>query len=174
MCAPCRREYDDPPTGASTPSPTPARSAGPQLGAAGRPAAGRSRARPDRGAPRSCSRAGRIVAVKGLGGFHLAVRRHATPAAVARLRERKQREEKPFAVMVRRPRRRSRACAVAERRRGGAARRRSQRPIVLLRKRQRRRAGRARWRPGNRYVGAMLPYTPLHHLLLRQRVRGRW
>jgi hydrogenase maturation protein HypF len=108
-------------------------------------------------------RSGGIVAVKGLGGFHLAA--DATDdAAVRRLRERKHREAKPLAVMVRTL---AEVAAVADVPGAAAALLESrERPIVLLR----RRAGGAlapAVSPGLDTVGVMLAYTPLHHLLLR-------
>src|SRR5450755_1072402 len=107
-------------------------------------------------------RAGSVVAVKGLGGFHLAV--DATnPAAVALLRQRKRRVEKPFAVMVPDLQAAEAICELDDAAR--AALQSIQRPIVLLPK-----------KPGhivpdevapfNRYLGVFLPYTPLHYLLL--------
>ena len=105
---------------------------------------------------------GLIVAIKGLGGFHLAC--DATEAGVVRrLRERKHRDEKPFAVMVR-----DLASAEALALLGGEERRlltSVERPIVLARKRE----GTAlapQVAPGNTMIGLFLPYTPLHHLLL--------
>ena len=108
--------------------------------------------------------AGRIVAVKGLGGYHLAC--DATDeAAVARLRDRKRRWAKPFAVMVRdlaAARAIARVAAGEERLLVAPSR-----PIVLL---ALRRDGMPRLAPGvtagNRRVGVFLPYTPLHHLLM--------
>ena len=105
---------------------------------------------------------GCIVAVKGLGGFHLAV--DATDAdAVARLRRRKQREEKPLALMC------SSLDRVREIARVGAAEERLlvsiQRPIVLLEKREPTPLADS-VAPRNRYFGIMLPYAPVHHLLL--------
>jgi hydrogenase maturation protein HypF len=104
---------------------------------------------------------GEIVAVKGLGGYHLACDAQAD-AAVERLRVRKQRVEKPFAVMVR-----DLAAAEALAELGQAERHllaSAQRPIVLVR---RRRDTPLSWlvAPGNPRVGLLLPYTPLHHLL---------
>jgi hydrogenase maturation protein HypF len=108
-------------------------------------------------------RAGRIVAVKGLGGFHLAT--DATDdAAVRRLRERKHREAKPLAVMVRTL---ADAAAVAEVPAAAADLLASpERPIVLLRRRPDGAVAPA-VSPGLDTVGVMLAYTPLHHLLLR-------
>jgi hydrogenase maturation protein HypF len=106
--------------------------------------------------------AGRVVAVRGLGGYHLAA--DATDeAAVRRLRERKHREAKPLAIMVRTL---DEARAIAD-----VSDRESEqlvlpeRPIVILR----RRAGvplAASLAPGLDSIGVMLAYTPLHHLLL--------
>jgi hydrogenase maturation protein HypF len=110
--------------------------------------------------------AGRIVAIRGLGGFHLAC--DATDeAAVARLRERKHREAKPFAVMVR--------TLAAARALGAvgpleeALLTSPERPIVLLQRRARA-ALAASVAPGLDTVGVMLAYTPLH-VLLAERVR---
>ncbi len=110
-------------------------------------------------------RAGRVVAVKGLGGYHLAC--DATDAsAVGRLRDRKRRWAKPFAIMVRDLDAARALCHVTSTEAallGGPAR-----PIVLLV--ARRRGGTPALAPsvaaGNRRLGIFLPYTPLHHLLL--------
>jgi hydrogenase maturation protein HypF len=104
---------------------------------------------------------GAVVAVKGLGGFHLAV--DATnSAAVGRLRERKRRVEKPFAVMAPDIAAVEALCEVdAESR---ALLQRPERPIVLLPKKA---SGPLveGVAPFNRYLGVFLPYTPLHYLL---------
>ncbi len=109
-------------------------------------------------------RKGAIVAVKGLGGYHLMVDAR-NEEAVARLRRRKRREEKPFAVMSPTLEAVSRYARVGEpeaRLLGATAR-----PIVLVRKRTDGPAERlaAAVAPGNRSYGAMLAYTPVHHLL---------
>jgi hydrogenase maturation protein HypF len=107
-------------------------------------------------------REGLVVAVKGIGGVHLAC--DATnEAAVARLRQRKRRDEKPFAVMVR-----DLAAAGALARLDDEALRlltSVERPIVLLTKRPKSALAPA-VAPTNRMVGVFLPYSPLHHLLL--------
>jgi hydrogenase maturation protein HypF len=110
-------------------------------------------------------RSGQIVAVKGLGGYHLSIDA-GNAAAAAALRARKHREDKPFALMVPDVATARRLCAVdeiAERLLASA-----RRPIVLLP----RLPGADRYvapavAPGNRQLGLMLPYTPLHHLLLQ-------
>ena len=107
---------------------------------------------------------GRIVAVKGIGGFHLACDALSS-AAVKRLRERKRREEKPLAVM---PRDLAEAEALAELSDAERALLASvERPIVLAR--QRARSGLApEIAPDTPLIGLLLPYSPLHHLLLAE------
>jgi hydrogenase maturation protein HypF len=106
--------------------------------------------------------AGHVLAIKGLGGFHLAV--DATnEEAVRRLRSRKYREEKPLAIMVKD------IDAASQIARVGRAERElllsPQRPIVLCRKREAHLIAPS-VAPGVPNQGIMLPYTPLHHLLL--------
>ncbi len=103
-------------------------------------------------------RAGQIVAIKGIGGYHLAADAH-TPQAVAALRERKFRKEKAFAVMVRdldEARQWARLKPAHERLLLGV-----ERPIVLAAAR----AEMAGIAPDSDQLGLMLPYAPLHHLL---------
>ncbi len=108
--------------------------------------------------------AGLIVAVKGLGGFHLMVdARHAE--AIARLRERKPRRDKPFALMVRDLNQARALCHIAPE--AEALLTSYQAPIVLLPRRADAPVA-ENVAPGNPYLGIMLPYTPLHHLLLRE------
>ena len=104
---------------------------------------------------------GLIVALKGLGGFHLAVDGR-NERAVRRLRERKGREAKPFAVMMRDMALVQRYCEVSE---GECtALNAAQAPIVLLKKKKSC-AIAPSVAPGNDRLGVMLPYTPLHTLL---------
>ena len=106
--------------------------------------------------------AGSIVAVKGIGGFHLLVDAR-DAAAVRRLRERKRREEKPFAVMFPSLTDVAVSCRISPAEE--ALLTAPARPIVLLR-----RTGgpiAAAVAPDNPWLGALLPYTPLHHLLIR-------
>ena len=106
-------------------------------------------------------RRGEIVAVKGLGGFHLMVDARDN-AAVARLRTRKHREQKPFAVMFPSLTAVREACIVSHYE--ATLLTSPQQPIVLLRRRGDDLAPSVA--PRNPFIGAMLPYTPLHHLLL--------
>jgi len=162
MCPACRAEYEDPADRRYHAQPVCCPDCGPRLemrDAAGGPMAGD----PVRLAAGEL-RSGRIVAVKGLGGFHLAC--DATnEAAVRRLRERKHREEKPFAVMVK-----DLAAAASLADLPGYAERllaSPVAPILIARKRHPERLARA-VSPVNDYYGLMLPYTPLHVLLFEE------
>jgi len=162
MCPACLREYENPYDRRFHAQPNACWQCGPQVelwDKRGRPIESRD---PIAEAARAL-RSGLIVAVKGLGGFHLAA--DATDAAaVALLRERKRRVEKPFAVMVPDLEAARELCeldlpaqAVLES---------AQRPIVLLAKKQSTLIA-EEVAPFNRYLGIFLPYTPLHYLLLR-------
>ena len=160
MCAACQREYDDPGDRRFHAQPNACPACGPRLRAVGPDGIERHVADAIRAAAATL-RAGGIVAVKGLGGFHLACDA-SSPEAIRRLRRRKRREEKPLAVMVRDAEIAGSLSAL-----GGVALDllcSPERPIVLA------------WRvgstlpdeiaPGSRLLGLFLPYTPLHHLLL--------
>ncbi|MGD8969505.1 MAG: carbamoyltransferase HypF, partial [Anaerolineae bacterium] len=113
---------------------------------------------------RDLLQAGAIVAVKGLGGFHLAC--DATnDEAVRTLRERKGRVDKPFALMAFDLETVEQFCTVNEQERELLTSR--ERPIVLLRERTDS-AISSFVAPGNSYLGVMLPYAPLHYLLLER------
>jgi hydrogenase maturation protein HypF len=107
-------------------------------------------------------RQGQVLAVKGLGGYHLAVDAGSQDAA-ALLRARKHREDKPFAVMVADVAAAGELCQVDEVAAGLLTS--TRRPVVLLPRRPGAPVADA-IAPGNRQLGIMLPYTPLHHLLL--------
>ena len=106
---------------------------------------------------------GQVLAVKGLGGYHLAVDAR-SQAAAARLRAAKHREDKPFAVMVPDLATARDLCQVDEL--AESLLTSARRPIVLLPRRPGGQVADA-VAPGNRQLGLMLPYTPLHYLLLR-------
>ncbi len=109
-------------------------------------------------------RDGLIVAIKGLGGFHLMVDA-ADESAVRRLRQRKRREEKPFALMC--PSLEAVAMLATIEPLEERLLLSPEAPIVLLRRREG--AGLAESiAPGNPNLGVMLPYTPLHHLLMQE------
>ncbi len=166
MCRTCQAEYDDPADRRFHAQPNACAECGPRVSLLdGRGA--RQEHAPARDVVERAARAlndGAIVAVKGLGGYHLACRADDS-AGVTRLRARKQRDDKPFAIMVR---------SVGEARRlvvldGREARllASAARPILLARARMDARIPIApAVAPGRRELGVMLPYTPLHHLLL--------
>jgi hydrogenase maturation protein HypF len=107
-------------------------------------------------------RDGQIVALKGVGGFQLIVDAR-NESALRRLRERKRREEKPFAVMYPTVASVREDCAVSELEERLLLS--PEAPIVLLQRHSSRLA--AALAPGNPHLGVMLPSSPLHHLLLR-------
>ncbi|HEX5688672.1 MAG TPA: carbamoyltransferase HypF, partial [Roseiflexaceae bacterium] len=109
--------------------------------------------------------AGAILAIKGLGGYHLACDA-LHPEAVARLRQRKHREAKPFALMAPGLEAVHAVCEVSEAEAEVLESRR--RPIVLLRRNPLARVTVApEVAPAYATLGVMLPYAPLHHVLLR-------
>ncbi|HTU49947.1 MAG TPA: carbamoyltransferase HypF [Acidobacteriaceae bacterium] len=105
--------------------------------------------------------AGRLIAVKGLGGFLLACDAQ-DDAAVRQLRHRKHRSDKPFALMARDLAEVEKFCIVTEADR--AALQSPRRPIVILERHPETNLSRS-IAPGNDSIGVMLPYTPLHYLL---------
>ena len=162
MCPSCQREYDDPADRRYHAQPNACPACGPQVelqDATGRALASRADAI---GAAAGALRDGRIVAVKGLGGFHLMVDA-ASEAAVRELRRRKHREEKPLAVMF--PSLASLRDAAELDDDDVRWLTSSAAPIVLVRRRAPAALAEA-VAPGNPWIGALLPYTPLHVLLL--------
>ncbi len=146
LCAECRSEYEDPADRRFHAEPLCCATCGPRLTLPLEEAV-------------ELLRSGAIVAVKGLGGWHLACDA-ADEAAVARLRARKHREDRPFALMTLRPE--LLVELAADERELLESRRR---PIVLLRRRSGATVAEA-VAPGSPWLGVMLPYTPLHHLLI--------
>lgn len=157
MCAACQAEYDDPLDRRFHAQPNACPDCGPCLKFDGLTGEAALRA------ALSAIERGRIVAVKGLGGFHLACRADCEDA-VAMLRARKQREEKPFALMA--------ADLEAARElvelgpAAQAALLHSARPIVVAPRLADDAHVARSVAPASRELGVMLPYTPLHHLLL--------
>jgi hydrogenase maturation protein HypF len=148
MCADCRREYEDPADRRFHAQPNACPVCGPSL-----------EGTIDEARRRLAE--GQIVAIKGLGGFHLACDPW-NADAVERLRARKRRSDKPFALMARDVAAAETFCEVSDDDR--AALTSWRRPIVLLPRRPEADLP-AALAPGNRTLGVMLPYTPLHHLL---------
>ncbi len=162
LCADCRAEYDDPASRRFHAQPNACPACGPQLQMLD--ADGHAVDVDDPLSEAICRlKYGQILAVKGLGGYHLAVDA-ANQEAVLELRRRKQRDEKPFALMVRDLAAARRLAFVGD----DEARllQGVERPIVLLPKRPNLSLATG-IAPANRYLGAMLPYTPLHYLLLQ-------
>jgi hydrogenase maturation protein HypF len=165
LCEPCLVEYRDPGDRRFHAEPVACPTCGPRLAWRETGAAAPSAWSDDAlGAAAGAIAAGRIVAIKGLGGYHLAC--DATDAAVvARLRDRKRRWAKPFAVMVADLEAARALARVGEEEAGlltGPGR-----PIVLVEARPDQHPALApNVALGNRRIGLFLPYTPLHHLLL--------
>jgi hydrogenase maturation protein HypF len=158
MCAPCAAEYHDPADRRFHAQPTCCPDCGPTLslhphgpGDPVRDAAARLRD-------------GAVLAVKGLGGYHLAVRADDADA-VARLRAAKHREDKPFAVMVPSL---DAARALVDLPPGAVEVLTSRRAPIVLLPRRRGAAVAPAVAPGNGDLGVVLPYTPLHHLLAEE------
>jgi hydrogenase maturation protein HypF len=161
MCPRCQAEYDDPADRRFHAQPNACPDCGPRVALHDRH--GRPLPAPDpvQQAAEQLQQ-GHILAVKGLGGFHLAVDA-VNGEAVARLRRRKHREEKPLALMSPDLERIARYACIGDKERELLTS--MARPIVLLEKRSPSVLA-DQVSPANRYFGVMLPYTPLHHLLL--------
>ena len=164
MCADCQEEYENPLDRRYHAQPNACPVCGPQVwletaGAEGVVTAERDAALV---AAQNLLAEGKVVAVKGLGGFHLACDA-SSDAALTLLRERKGRVDKPFAVMARDLDTVRRFAALSDDEAALLTSR--ERPIVLLKERPDSPLSHL-VAPGNRLVGVMLPYTPLHHLLL--------
>jgi hydrogenase maturation protein HypF len=167
MCPDCQAEYDDPANRRFHAQPNACPVCGPRVWfQIGESAIGNQRlhrvSEPAIQETRRVLVEGGVVAVKGLGGFHLAC--DATnDEVVDKLRERKGRVDKPFALMSFDLETVEQYCKVNDAERVLLTS--HERPIVLLRQRPDS-AISAHVAPGNRYLGVMLPYTPLHYLLL--------
>ena len=164
LCPACRAEYEDPRDRRFHAQPIACPACGPRLWL--EDAEGRGIPGPDAlGRAAELIRAGRVVALKGIGGFLLLCDARSA-AAVTLLRERKRRHEKPFAVLFPDLACVRQACVVSEPEAGwlesAAA------PIVLLRRRPEQPLVALEAAPGNPWLGALLPYAPLHHLLMRE------
>jgi hydrogenase maturation protein HypF len=160
LCALCRREYEDPSDRRFHAEPNACPACGPALSV--RTADGDAASDDPIGCVSGALLSGEIVAIRGLGGFHLAA--DATnDKAVRTLRERKLREEKPFAVMVENI---GAARDLARIGKADEAILSSPSAPVLLVERSGKSPLSPSVAPGLRYLGLFLPYTPLHRLLL--------
>ncbi|HMD41557.1 MAG TPA: carbamoyltransferase HypF [Candidatus Acidoferrum sp.] len=160
MCAACQAEYEDPGNRRFHAQPNACWDCGPQVQLLGAEGALIDIAEPIREAARLLQQ-GSIVAVKGIGGFHLACDAK-NAVALERLREQKRRVEKPFAIMVPRQEIAEHFCLVNDLSRKQLLS--IERPIVLLSSRFETSLA-SNIAPGNRFLGVFLPYTPVHHLL---------
>ncbi|HEV2350113.1 MAG TPA: carbamoyltransferase HypF [Terriglobia bacterium] len=171
MCAACQAEYDDPASRRFHAQPNACPECGPRLelveaDSGHETQLGTGVEMPDTSVKtlkmvRGQLREGKILAIKGLGGFHLACNAE-NDAAVRRLRERKRRSDKPFALMARDLNAVEKICWISDADRQALSS--TRRPIVILPRRPG--AGiSAVVAPNQPTLGVMLPYTPLHHLL---------
>lgn len=165
MCAECRAEYENPLDRRFHAQPNACPVCGPQIELWSAGGARLAQHHPALRAAADAIRKGKIIAVKGLGGFHLMTDAR-SDEAVKELRTRKHREEKPFAVMFPTLAAVERICAVSaiEKRLLASP----EAPIVLLKTKKDQSEVSEQVAPGNPYVGALLPYTPLHHLLMTE------
>ncbi len=163
MCPECQREYDDPADRRFHAQPNACPVCGPEVFLW--TPEGQEVARGEEAIRQAeeALRAGKILALKGLGGYQLLVDAR-NERAVRELRRRKHREEKPFALMFPTLEHLSAYAHVSE----AEARTLTgpEAPIVLVHRKPNTDLAPS-VAPGNPYLGAMLPYTPLHHLLLR-------
>ncbi len=171
MCRDCQAEYEHPGDRRFHAQPIACPQCGPRLqllDSGGLPLAeGDTALRQAVGAVRE----GRILALQGLGGFQLVVDA-TSEAAVQRLRDRKRRPDNPLAVMLSSLGEIRRRCRVSDEE--AAALQSAAAPILLLERRSDRQAAddiAPSVAPGNPQLGVMLPYTPLHHLLLADAAR---
>ncbi|UCF64169.1 MAG: carbamoyltransferase HypF [bacterium] len=167
MCPDCREEYEDPANRRFHAQPIACPVCGPQIRLWNETGSTLSVGTEALDQTLEYLSSGHIIAVKGLGGFHLMVDA-VNQEAVERLRFKKHREEKPFAVMFPDLSAVRSVCAVSEF--DARLLQSSESPIVLLKKLldsgETAVAPCTSVAPGNPYLGVMLPYTPLHHLLL--------
>lgn len=164
MCVDCFSEYNDPLDRRFHAQPNACPACGPTLEYWDRSGSVLAADRDSLAAAAGAIRGGRIVALKGLGGFHLLVDA-ANNKAVSELRKRKHREEKPLALMVPSLEWVETFCEISSFERRLIESR--ERPIVILKTKGSQQISSA-VAPGNPYLGCMLPYTPLHHLLMNE------
>ncbi len=163
MCRVCQAEYDNPTDRRFHAQPTACPVCGPQVGVTDSTGTAISLNDPIAFAA-ICLKVGSILAIKGLGGYHLACDSLRNDV-VLELRRRKRREGKPLALMVPSLEIARWLCHIDERESHLLTS--SSRPIVLLRKREDCAIAEA-VAPGHRSLGVMLPSTPLHHLLMEK------
>ena len=159
MCTECEMEYTHPETRRYDAQPVCCHNCGPEVYLVNRPERGREAIR----IAKQSIHDGKIIAVKGIGGFHLCCNAK-DPAAVQRLRNLKHRPVKPFAVMMKDLETVRKYCHLPQEMEplmDG-----HQKPVILLQKKKECFLP-EEIAPGNPKLGVMLPYTPLHMLLFR-------
>jgi len=176
MCDACRGEYENPLDRRFHAQPTACHDCGPQLSLWNEKGESISVKKEALVQSAKLILDGKIIALKGIGGFQLIVDAN-NDGAIKRLRDRKHREEKPFALMFPDLQSIKNICHISETEE--RVLRSPESPIVLLKKKSENLpAGRDVQNsklnvsgfvaPSNPYLGVMLPYTPLHHLLMRE------
>ncbi len=171
MCAACQAEYEDPGDRRFHAQPNACPECGPTLALVDPANAPQTKAATGDEALTTAAEAlkhGAIVAVKGIGGYHLACRAD-DERAVARLRARKHREERPFALMAATLEQAEQLVHLTDAER--ELLRSTARPIVLARRRAQAPVAQS-VAPDAPELGVMLPYSPLHHLLLADAAAG--
>lgn len=163
LCPQCLSEYENPADRRFHAEPNACPDCGPQLSLLDADGNTRETTNPMQSAV-DFLLAGKILAIKGLGGFHLSVDA-SNDEAIKTLRRRKYREEKPLAIMLRDIHQAKRIANISRQEENLLCS--PQRPIVLLKKIENNLISRL-IAPGVPHLGIMLPYTPLHHLLMEK------
>lgn len=169
MCNECRKEYEDPMNRRFHAQPTACHDCGPQLSLLNE--FGKTISHKQTSLVQSINliRDGKIIALKGLGGFQL-IADATNDDAIKELRRRKHREEKPFALMFPDLDSIKNVCEVSEAEERVLTSPES--PIVLLKRNSEIENPKSKISshvaPNNLYLGVMLPYTPLHHILMKE------
>ena len=170
MCPECKREYQDCTDRRFHAQPNACPTCGPQIWLVDRSGVDLEPIGSDHVIEAACSqlKAGNILAIKGLGGFHIACDA-ANEVSIARLRKAKRRSAKPLAVMVASPKEAQKYAVLSDSEMQTLTGREA--PIILLDQQLNEETANRlapNVAPGVDRIGLMLPYTPLHHLLLRQ------
>jgi hydrogenase maturation protein HypF len=163
MCEHCEHEYHHPPDRRFHAQPNACKVCGPQLKLV--VADGITTTDSPLGRAQECLRRGRIVAIKSLGGYQFACDATSTES-VARLRKRKHRPHKPLAAMFRDLTTLKRYCEISEAEETELLS--SARPIVIVKRTSKGAKLASNISPDTNTVGAFLPYTALHHLLMQE------
>lgn len=167
MCRNCQQEYDDPMNRRFHAQPNCCSACGPRVWLCDSSGCEVETADPIKSAVKLL-REGNILGIKGLGGFHLACDAE-SEKAVLLLRKRKRRSEKPLAVMMKNINVVEKIAVFGDQEK--VILQSPERPIVLLMKKKEYYLAES-IAPYNKYIGVMLPYTPLHYLLLKDELKA--